>query len=278
MLGINLKVAGVGDNTVDIYTERGECFPGGNCVNFAVFSRRLGVFAAYIGVLGSDQNGQLLTEALRKEKVELSRVQFSPRSNAATLVRHEDGDRIFISSDPSTAQSLTITEQDLDFLSDYHLIHTSIYSKLENYLSRLSSLNCQISYDFSNRFSTADLDRILPWLNYGFFSWSGRHQRDILSFLQQWTEIYPAELLITNGADGSYALENDRLIHVPAQTLEPVDTMGVGDAFLTSYLIARLNGKTIKESLEEGTAFAAVNCLKPGSFGYKQIYHGSFSD
>ena len=275
-MDINLKVVGVGDNTVDIYVDNRECFPGGNCVNFSVFASRLGAQASYIGVLGSDENGDFLAKAMHNEKVNLKRVRFSKKRNSYTFIRHENKDRIFINSNPSTSQSLEINKEDLDFLSSHQLIHTSIYSKLERYLPDLRALDFKISYDFSNRFSSIFMKNILPWIDYGFFSWSGRNDENILTFLKKWTDLYKTELIVTNGIKGSYALNNNKLIHIPAKEIDLVDTMGVGDAFITSYLISRLKGKIIKECIEEGTSFAAENCLHEGSFGYKRTYQEPF--
>ncbi len=271
-MALDFKVAGVGDNTIDIYIDSKEGFPGGNCVNFTVFSSRLGVKASYIGVLGKDKNGRLLRQALQEEGVDITNVRFSEKNNSYTFVRHENSDRIFIKSDPSTSQSLKIDQKDLEFLNNYHLIHTSIYSKIETYLADLTRLGCKLSYDFSNRFDPQIIDSTLPWIDYGFFSWSDRKEEDILNFLKKWSGSYKTELVVTNGANGSYTLLNNRLIHVPAEKIEPVDTMGGGDAFITKYLISRLQKKSIKASMQEAAKFAAENCLQIGSFGHNHIY------
>ncbi|QTL98776.1 hypothetical protein GM661_12770 [Iocasia frigidifontis] len=267
-----IKVAGVGDNTVDIYIDSKEGFPGGNCVNFSVFAQRLGVEASYIGVLGKDENGKILSQALQNEGVNLQRIRFNEKENAYTFVRHEKNDRVFIKSDPSTSQSLKIEKEDLDFLNDYDLIHSSIYSKIEIYLSDLNNLGCKISYDFSNKFSPQIIDEVLPWVDYAFFSWSGREEKDIIKFLRKWTSLHGTELVITNGSNGSYALVNGDLIHVPAEKIKPLDTMGGGDAYISNYLICRLQEKQIETSMKEATKFAAESCLHKGSFGYKHVY------
>ena len=49
-----IKVAAVGDNCVDAYDQTGEAFPGGNPVNVAVYTVRLGGEASYTGVVGDD--------------------------------------------------------------------------------------------------------------------------------------------------------------------------------------------------------------------------------
>ena len=37
-----IKLAAVGDNCMDVYDRTGEAYPGGNAVNVAVYSLRLG--------------------------------------------------------------------------------------------------------------------------------------------------------------------------------------------------------------------------------------------
>jgi len=49
-----LKVIGVGDNVVDNYVNERIMFPGGNALNFSVFSAMLGCDSAYLGIFGTD--------------------------------------------------------------------------------------------------------------------------------------------------------------------------------------------------------------------------------
>ena len=49
-----VKIAAMGDNVVDCYASRGEMFPGGNCLNVAVYVSRFGAQSAYIGAIGKD--------------------------------------------------------------------------------------------------------------------------------------------------------------------------------------------------------------------------------
>ena len=57
------RIATVGDNVVDCYPDLGVMYPGGNTVNVAVHARRLGARAAYLGALGTDTAGRVLTAA-----------------------------------------------------------------------------------------------------------------------------------------------------------------------------------------------------------------------
>ena len=50
-----MKVIGVGDNTCDKYEELRTMYPGGQALNYAVFSKMLGAEASYMGVFGRDE-------------------------------------------------------------------------------------------------------------------------------------------------------------------------------------------------------------------------------
>ena len=89
------RILGIGDNTIDTYVSAGLQFPGGNAVNVAVLSRRLGADTSYLGCLGEDEGGAILEAALREEGVDLSHVRRLPGSNARARIAHDRGDRRF---------------------------------------------------------------------------------------------------------------------------------------------------------------------------------------
>jgi len=61
------------------------------------------------------------------------------------------------------------------------------------------------------------------------------------------------------------ALEGDRLVHVPAFSVEAVDTTGAGDVFRGSFIYAYLNGWSIDDTLRFANAAAAVSCTRLGA-------------
>lgn len=67
-----VRVLGIGDNTVDIYVDQGVQFPGGNAVNIAVLTRRIGADAAYLGCIGNDFLGDMIHDALVAEGIDIS--------------------------------------------------------------------------------------------------------------------------------------------------------------------------------------------------------------
>ena len=89
------RIGCVGDNCVDHYRQTGEDHFGGNPVNVAVYTRRLGDGISYVGAVGTDGRGAALLDALRGRGVDVSHVHVDEGSTAVTYVEHINGDRVF---------------------------------------------------------------------------------------------------------------------------------------------------------------------------------------
>ena len=129
------KMIAVGDNVVDCYLDDHVYYPGGNAVNVAVNCRRDGIEdVAYIGMFGNDGKAEHLKWALTQENVhfERSRTMYAPSGSPG--VRLIDGDRKFVGGPRNTAQHLArirLTPEDLDYIEQYGLCHTSCFSSIE---------------------------------------------------------------------------------------------------------------------------------------------------
>ena len=91
-----MRVLGFGDNIVDRFLDRGLDYPGGNCVNVAVFARRLGADAGYLGVFGDDDAGAYLRASIAAEGVDVSRSRVRTGESGISTLRVEDGERTFL--------------------------------------------------------------------------------------------------------------------------------------------------------------------------------------
>ena len=144
------KMIAVGDNVVDCYLDDHVYYPGGNAVNVAVNCRRDGIEdVAYIGMFGNDGKAEHLKWALTQENVhfERSRTMYAPSGSPG--VRLIDGDRKFVGGPRDTAQHVArirLTPEDLDYIEQYGLCHTSCFSSIEYELPEMAK-RCQVSFD-----------------------------------------------------------------------------------------------------------------------------------
>ena len=90
-----MRLAAIGDNCVDFYEKQGWAYPGGNAVNVAVYGRQLGMDAAYLSWIGTDNFGDMMQEKLKEQDVETVRMQRKQGKTAITYIELLDGDRKF---------------------------------------------------------------------------------------------------------------------------------------------------------------------------------------
>src|SRR6266404_5218241 len=132
-----VRVLGIGDNTVDIYVDQDVQFPGGNAVNIAVLTRRLGAEAGYLGCIGTDFLGGMIRDGLVAEGIDISHLRVIPGPNSWSRIRHRGNDRFFDGSHPSLREDYQLQDVDFAYVAGFDLAHSSIYSRLEDELPLL---------------------------------------------------------------------------------------------------------------------------------------------
>lgn len=265
------RMIAVGDNVVDCYLDDGVYYPGGNAVNVAVNCRRDGLEdVAYIGMFGNDEKAEHLKWALRQENVhfERSRTMYAPSGSPG--VRLVDGDRRFVGGPRDTAQHIArirLTAEDLDYIAQYGLCHTSCFSSIEYELAEMAK-RCQISFDFSERTDPEYLERVCPHLTYAFFSGSDMAQEEIDALIERCHALGTRVVGVTLGSRGALFSEEGKRYRQGIVRVEAIDTMGAGDSFIAGFLTRRILGDTMEAALAYAADVAAKTCMLRGSFGY----------
>lgn len=100
MGGVEVKIAAIGDNVIDRYLNKGVMYPGGNAVNVAAHASMLGAQAAYIGEIGNDLGGRIITDALSSLNVDLSQSCMPEKATTKTCdVNVYNGERVEVGYD-----------------------------------------------------------------------------------------------------------------------------------------------------------------------------------
>jgi fructoselysine 6-kinase len=263
-----VRVIGVGDNTVDKYMHMGRMFPGGNAVNVAVLAHRDGHPASYIGWLGNDVYGDLLRQALNKEGIDMSHCRVVDRVNSHCEVNLVDGERVFSKSTHSATTMLALNDDDLGFVRQHDLVHTSIYSYIERDLQRLSDATSTLSFDFSASWSRDYLAQNLPFVDVAILSYP-EQTRAAAEQLMRWVfQQGPQLVLLTQGEDGALVFDGQRVCHQNIIETEAVDTLGAGDAYAARFLVDYLGGTSINQAMANAAEAAATTCGYYGAFGH----------
>ncbi len=260
-----MRIVGIGDNVVDRYVSLGQMFPGGNALNVAVFARRAGAQTAYIGAVGTDTAGRLILQALQEEGVDVSHVRVVDGPTATADVALVDGDRQFVGSSVGVSQ-FEPDAADLAFLRGSDLMHTSIYSGLDSWVGVVGG-QLPISFDFSDHIDPAYVRALASRLVCALFSGS-RLAPEMAEDLARWTvSLGPKIALVTRGVHGVIACIEGRCWTQPMYPVRAIDTLGAGDAFLATFLVAHLQGASPPEALARAAEAAAIACTYHGAFG-----------
>jgi fructoselysine 6-kinase len=269
---IMTRIITIGDNVVDCYLDQGKYYPGGNCVNVAVNCKRLGAEeVGYIGIFATDDKAAHLKEVLEQEKIDyhLSRgVEGISGQPSVNLTK--DGDRVFVGGPKDTVQhivKLKLIPRDYDYIKNFDVCHTSCYSSLEEELPKLSE-HIKVSFDFSDRFDPAYLEKVCHHISYGFFSGSHLTEEEIEVLIEE-TGKYQLEVVgITRGSKPALFIHNGTRYQQECIEAEVVDTMGAGDSFIGGFLTEFTSTGDIEAALKFAAMSASVTCGFYGGFGY----------
>lgn len=279
-----MKVIGIGDNVVDNYIHIRTMFPGGNALNFSVYASMLGCDSAYLGVFGSDDGARHVQQKLADMGVDTSHCRCVDGPNGQAILKIEDGERIFISSNEggiSKSVPMEFVFEDIDYLQSFSIVHTSAYSNMDSYLPELQQLNPLISFDFSDDFDSGHALSLCEFTDFGFFSCSDWTKGEARELLEKAVNRGCTMAVATRGPNEVILYDGQSWFYQAPKAVTPVDTLGAGDAFIAGFLIAYVGGKAgnrvqttalIKRSLEEAASFAAEICQLQGAFGHGLHY------
>ena len=279
-----MKVIGLGDNVVDKYEHIQTMYPGGNALNFAVYAKRLGVDAAYLGAFGSDAQANHVMDSIEQIGLDISHCKHYEGENGCARVTLKDGDRVFLGSNRGGVLrecGLNLTAEDLEYIQSFDLVHAGLYGYTETELPKLKRRGVPLSFDFSSDFTEEKINQIAPLVNYAFFSCSHLNQDEVRELMVKVTRLGCELVLCTMGEEGAVLYDGSTLYTQKPKLVKAIDTMGAGDSFITCFLINLIqktkegredNVNIIRESLEEAAVFSSKQCLVEGSFGFGKVY------
>lgn len=261
-----MRLLCIGDNVVDRYLDRGTMYPGGNCVNVAVFAARGGAEAAYAGILGDDAAGQLVLAALQAEGVDTSHVVVEHGDNAYALVELIDGDREFLGSDKGVSL-FDLDQRAVALAKGYDIVHTAYSQRWEDQVLRLVEAGCTVAYDFGRNYSPASIAKV-PGLWLAAFSGSHLDEAGLEQVAQAALEAGAHYVLITQGADGATLWSGQQRWHQSADHVTVVDTLAAGDAYLASLIVSLADGADETPAMAKASAASARVITVWGAFGH----------
>lgn len=263
---MRIGVCAVGDNVVDRYLDQGQMYPGGNAVNVAVHVRRLGMRAAYIGVIGTDVAGRLVASSLRNEGVLTDHVRTLDGPNAWAAVELVDGDRVFVASDKGVSR-FELTQTDFSYLSEFELVHVGYAGGLESQIADIAKYT-KVSFDFADK-PLEFAEPLLKHCTYATFSAGDGGLERGKQIIERALAAGARTVIVTAGSAGAIVGDSGGVNHVAAEPVDVVDTLGAGDAYIAAFLVSTLKGNPREAAMRSAGRYAAEVCQQYGAYGYR---------
>lgn len=268
----------VGELLVDMTPQvvNGQIFfqphPGGAPCNFLAMAQHMGARTAFVGKVGKDQFGEQLRSAIEKVGVNTDGLIMSSETPTTLAFVHlaEDGERQFSFYRKGCADvSLQLQEVDLDrleackafYFGSLAFTDEPLKSVVLTMLKQASENNMLICYDPNYRpllwkSEEAAVEAMLEGLVYADILKVSEEEAILLTGESQ---VRKAALLlakqdiqlvcVTLGDRGTLAVYQGKCQHIPAISVQAVDTTGAGDAFFGTLMALILEQDESLESI-----------------------------
>lgn len=247
----------------------------GNSANAAVSAARLGLRSYLLSNVGDDQYGKDCVDTLEKKGVHTDFIKANPgkktnyhyvlwfHNERTILIKHEDYPYelpdigipkwIYLSSLSKTSLPFHKTLEDyLDTHPEVQLAFQPGTFQISLGIDALAGIYRHSTIFFCN---VEEARKIL-----------GTTEPDVKKLMIMVSELGPKTVVITDGPAGSYAYEKQsgKAWFMPPypDPKEPYERTGAGDAFESTFTVARMKGKTIPEAL----AWGSINSMSVVQF------------
>ncbi len=266
---------------------------GGTGANTAVALARLGLPAAFIGMIGADLYGRDIQADLSAEGVDLSGLCVRSDVSTPTVIAvvQPDGDRVVVVWPVTGGAHTHLRPEDLDpaQIAQAAWLHTTGMCLDQRPVSDAVLYGMQIAHEAGVPVSL-DLNLRLE-LSEGQWRPGQREAVEQAVALADVVlgsgeeEIVPLAggksvesavralvegkrtVIARLGETGAFCVWPDGEVRIPGFEVEIVDTLGAGDAFNGGYIAGRLASQREPDAVRWGNAVAALSITRPGARG-----------
>ena len=250
---------------------------GSSSVIMACGAARLGLRTAFVGLVGDDQLGCFMLDAMQRRKVDVSAcVRDRAYKTGLSVILSQPQDRAILSYLGATA-ALSMKHIDPVMLRRARHLHVGSYFLLEALQSDLPALYAQAhdmglstsldtnwdplgEWDSGLARVLRECDVFLP--NKAEAQLISRRQ-DLREAMELLSSQVPV-LVVKLGAEGARARQGKETVYAPSLKVSVVDTTGAGDSFDAGFLYGYVNGWCLREALQLGCACGSLSTRAPG--------------
>ncbi|MBB3229223.1 ribokinase [Halomonas stenophila] len=251
---------------------------GGKGANQAVALARLGASTAMIGCVGDDAHGHALLAGLDQEGIQRQGVRVSPTAETGVaMIQVDDASQNRIVVIPGSNAELAPADVGRwdALLGRAKLLVCQLEVPLETVryaLGRARARGCTTLLNAAPAMTLPqDVLALVDWLVVNESEaavLSGHpvgHPDEAAQAIQRLRQSGCRQILVTLGAQGVVAADDDGLHHHPAPRVAAVDTTAAGDTFVGGFAAALLRDETVATAIRDGQAAAALAVTRAGA-------------
>ncbi len=245
---------------------------GGSVVNSVLAAGSLRGESRLISRVGSDDRAARFVSAVREHGVRFNPISVEGATAACLVAVAPDGQRFMRTTlgvadtvSPDDIKPAMVRQARWTLLEAYMLNCSGGLESLQHALqSARRRAEAAVALTLSDtsivRRHHSALQELLPQCDLVFGNANEARAMAATECLREALTILGRQVrtaVVTEGANGAYVVEEQRVEHIPGRPSEAVDTTGAGDAFAGALLTALARGVAIKESVEGANLVAS---------------------
>ncbi len=262
-----MRIAAVGECTIDRYLDLGVSRVGGISLNFAVHARASGAEqVSLVSCTGDDPGAEMVRATLAAAGVDATRVRQCHGHTASQVIKlAAGGERIFPPGgyDPGVLADARLDEGDLVWLRSIDIIAIPVFKQIMPLVAPVIEHRDVAAMRVADLLDGSDLGQTLEGIDalldrFDVLFISG--EESLAESLLPRSRGARSVIVVTHGARGSSALVDGQR-HVAPAELVPleacVDSTGCGDAYQAAFTVSYARDRDIPAAMRAGAHRAA---------------------
>lgn len=246
---------------------------GGGACNVAVSLSRLGFKTAIVSEIGKDELAQKITNGLKKENVDTAHLIEVDKETSFSVVLQFQEERTLFTKQTRGVHDFRFDDIEANFvyLSGLGQEWESAYKRVLAYIESKRPLAFNPG-QFQIKEGRETLLSVLSAVEILFVNKEEAQEiliypeNDIKTLLSKLKEMGPKIVVITDGVNGSFAIDKNKKIHsFGVFPCKMIGKTGAGDAYASAFLAAFMLKKDISEAMRWGSINAAAVIEKSGA-------------
>ena len=243
---------------------------GGPAATATVAAARLGMDAAFMGVVGDDDAGKCIINEFARENVDTSAMKIRRSETSSIAYCWVDGatGKRSIAWSHCSGRELGADEIDLDLIRNAAVLHLDGHNPAAALAAAKEARRCGVPVSLDAGTIRDGIRELLPYVSILIasenFARRFTEEENLDNALFRLAETGAEVVGITMGKLGSMALEGGRIIRCDAFRIEAIDTTGAGDVFHGAFCVRYLETHDVQESMRFASAVSALKCLQFG--------------